>query len=492
MKKFLERTRDRIFLGGSWETARGGVLEVESPSDGTIAARVGNAGPEDLEAAVERAREARSLWRTMPSLERGRILARVAASIRDHDREIAELIGLENGMPAGAARFIEVPMAADTFDYYAGLASRPLGRVLPFNLPGSPPRHLVLTVDQPVGVVGLITPWNFPLLMPAWKLAAALAAGCPVLLKPAPETPLSALYLAHLLEEAGLPEGVLSVLTGGDDLGERIVRHPEVAKIALTGGSDTGRAVLAAAAPLLKRVSLELGGKSPLILFEDADVDAACDAALFGTFFNSGQVCQASSRLLVHTSVYRRVVDRLVARAGALRVGPFTDDRADLGPIITRERLAAIDAHVEGARSEGASVLTGGHPLKGPGYYYPPTVITDVSALAPVAQEEIFGPVVVVLPFASEEEAVELANATTYGLAAAIWTRDVRRALSMAQAVEAGTVWINTVQVLTPTAPFGGFKASGIGRDLGEEGMRSYLETKSIIVDLNDWPMAYF
>lgn len=492
MRELLERAHERLFLAGSWEKAHGGVMAVESPSDATQVASVGRAGPEDLDLAVARAQDARGLWRMLPSLERGRILARAAESIRAHDQEIAQLIGLENGMPAGAARFIEVPMAADTFDYYAGLSSRPMGRVVPFNLPGSPPRHLVFTVDQPVGVAGMLTPWNFPLLMPAWKLAAALAAGCPVILKPAPETPLSALYLAQLLHDAGLPEGVLSVLPGGDDLGEHIVRHPGVAKIALTGGTDTGRAVLAQAAPLLKRVSLELGGKSPLLLFEDADVDAACDAALFGIFFNSGQVCQASSRVLVHRSLYQRFVDRLVERAAALRVGPASDDRADLGPVITRERLQAIDAHVQAARSDGARILTGGHPLAGPGYFYPPTVVTEASSAAPIAKEEIFGPVVVVLPFASEAEAVELANATAYGLAAAIWTRDVRRALSVALAIEAGTVWINTIQVLTPTAPFGGFKASGIGRDLGEEGLRQYVETKTVIVDLNDWPMAYF
>lgn len=490
----FSRAEGRIWLGGRFAPGGGGRLEVRSPATGEIVGWAGEASGEDLEEAVETAKGVHRsrLWASIPSLERGRILAAAARGIRERELEFQAVISDENGMPPSAARFIEVPMAADAFDAYAGMASGPYGEVVPFNLPGATSDYLVLSLREPVGVAGVITPWNFPLLMPTWKVAAALAAGCPVILKPAPETPFTALLLAEVLAEAGLPEGALSVLTGGDDLGEAIVRHPGIPKVALTGGVATGERVMAAAARPGKRLSLELGGKSPLILFEDVDVEAAVDAALFGVFLNAGQVCQASSRVLVEASIHDRFLARLTERAAALRVGPPSDSLADIGPVISAGRLEAIDAMVASARRAGAEIQTGGERLEGAGNFYAPTVISNVTPEMDVVREEVFGPVVVVMPFEDEEAAVDLANATLYGLTAAVWTKDVKRALRLVRRLEAGTIWVNAVQVLTPTAPFGGFKASGLGRDLGGAGMAQFQEAKTVIIDLNEWPMAFF
>lgn len=466
------------------------------PSWGAPFAEVGFATQAEVDQAVTAARLAHEegSWRRMPVLERQRILSAMAASLRRRTIDLARLIARESGMPMHAARFIEIPMAADAFDFFGAAGTRVHGETVPFSLSGATTDYLAYTERRPVGVVALLTPWNFPLLMPAWKVAAALAAGCTVVLKPAPETPLTALALGLAAEEAGLPPGVLNIVPGDDAAGARLVVHPDVNKVALTGGTETGRLVAQAAAQGLKRVSLELGGKSANIVFADSDLDEAVSGALFGIFFNSGQVCQAGSRILVERSAVDAFVERLVARAADLTVGPAEDDMTDLGPLVSRTQFDRVRGHVERAlESHAGTLVLGGVPDAAEGgYFAPPTVFRDVHPSSELARSEVFGPVAAVLPFDTEEDAVRLANGTLYGLAGAVWTHDVKRALRVARDLDAGTVWVNAYQVLTPTLPFGGFKESGYGKELGEEGLMAYLDTKSVIVDLNPSALQFF
>ncbi|WP_018133452.1 aldehyde dehydrogenase family protein [Effusibacillus pohliae] len=368
------------------------------------------------------------------------------------------------------------------------------GETLPFSLTGAPPEHFVFTLKEPIGVAGLITPWNFPLLMPAWKIAPALAAGCSMVLKPAPQTPLTALKLAEICEEAGVPAGVVNVVPGGDEAGKALVAHREVPKIAFTGETATGRHILASAAPHIKRVTLELGGKSPNIVFNDANLEEAAQSALFGIFFNSGQVCQAGSRIFVQRESYEPFLEALSSMARKLKVGQGTDPTTDLGPVISEEQLNKIESYIERGKRDGAELLVGGNrPTHLPkGYFIEPTIFAGVRPDMAIAREEIFGPVAAVLPFSDEEDVIRQANDTIYGLAAAVWTRDIKRGLRLVKRIQSGTVWVNTYQVLTPTAPFGGYKQSGLGKELGERSLEAYLETKSVIVDLNEKPMMFF
>ena len=469
-------------------------LPVVSPSDGTLVATVRAAGPQDVHRAV-RAAEAASRdrrWLGVPVLERQRVMGRAAQALRAHDGDLGRLIAREMGMPETAARYVEVPYAAGVLDYYAGLVASVSGETLPVDIPGVDPAFHVFTTRRPVEVAALITPWNFPLLLPVWKVAAALAAGSAVVLKPAPEAPLTALALVALLESAGVPPGVINVLPGGDAVGEALCTHPGVRHISFTGSSAAGRAVAAQAGQGLKRVQLELGGKSPALVFADADVDSAVSQCLFGVYFNSGQVCQAASRILVHESQYAPFLEQFTARAQALRVGAATDPDTDLGPLVRPSQVAFIQDHVDRALAGGARCLLGGHPLAGPGSFYAPTVLADVSPALSVFQDELFGPVAVVTPFATDLEGLRLANATPYGLAAAVFTRDLRRALSISGALAAGTVWINTSQMQSPTVPFGGMKASGWGRELGRAGLEEFLDTQATWIDLHEVPPTYF
>ncbi|MGZ0086721.1 aldehyde dehydrogenase family protein [Caldibacillus thermoamylovorans] len=491
-----QTTEADLWIDGEWRPAASGErFDVIDPATGEVTARVADAGEDDIDAAVTVAEEAFSdrRWLAISPLERGRILRRIAELIRQHHDELARLMTRENGMPINMARFIEIPLAADCFDFFASLVVKPQGEVLPFSVAGTAPDYMAWTVKEPIGVAGLITPWNFPLLMPTWKIAPALAAGCTMVVKPAPETPLTALKLAELCQEAGVPDGVVNVLPGRDEAGKALVRHPRVPKIAFTGETATGRHILQAAAPHIKRVTLELGGKSPNIIFADADLEQAAKSALFGVFYNSGQVCQAGSRILVERSVYETFVQLLADRANTLRMGPGMSARTDIGPVVSREQYDKVLRYIDIGRQEGAKLVAGGNarPELG-GYFIEPTIFADVKPSMRIAREEIFGPVAAVIPFADEEEAVRLANDTIYGLAAAVWTNDIKRALRLARRVKSGTVWINTYQVLSPTAPFGGYKQSGLGRELGMQALEPYLETKTVICDVNDRPMTLF
>lgn len=478
----------RMLIGGDWqETASGAVIDVEDPATGRPFASVPAGTAADVDRAVARARAAfeSDTWSRMRPLDRAKIIEAIARKIEDNAGELALLESYDNGKAVHHALAVDVPAAVDIFRYMAGWASKIGGQVNPIS--GDGRQYHSYSVREPIGVVGQIVPWNYPLAMAAWKIAPALAAGCTIVLKPSEVTPLTALRLAELALEAGLPEGVLNVVTGyGHEAGQALVEHPGIDKIAFTGSTRVGKQIVQTAARDLKRVTLELGGKSPSLIFADADLDKASLGAALAIFFNSGQVCLAASRLYVERSVFDRVVEGVAQAAKSFRLGHGRDSDTMLGPLVSRAQQQRVLDYIEQGRAAGAEIVTGGGTGARDGYFVEPTIFANPSPDASIVKEEIFGPVLVATPFDDVEEVVRAANDTRYGLAANIWTRDLSRAHLTARKLQAGVVWVNTHGMNDPSAPFGGVKESGWGREVGEEGVLNYTETKTVTVLLGD------
>jgi acyl-CoA reductase-like NAD-dependent aldehyde dehydrogenase len=472
-----------LLIGGERVPAHdGATFDTVDPSMGEPIAQVAQAGAADVDAAVRAAAaafEQGSKWRKAPAAERSRLLMRLADLVEEHAAELAELESLDNGKPVTYARQIDVPLTVAHFRYFAGWPTKIEGEVIPV----SAPNMLCYTRSEPVGVAGQIIPWNFPLMMASWKMAPALAAGCTVVLKPAEQTPLTALRLGDLALEAGVPPGVVNVITGAGETGAALVDHPGVQKISFTGSTAVGREIGAKAGRALKRVTLELGGKSANIILPDANLKAAIGGSFQGIYFNAGQACNAGSRLFVHKEQFDDVIAALAERAPKMRIGPGLDPDTQLGPLVSAEQRDRVAGYIEQGKQEGGELVAGGTG-RGPGYFMEPTLfVTDSDDLV-IAREEIFGPVLVASPFDSEEEVAARANRSEYGLAAGVWTRDVGAAHRMAALLEAGTIYVNVWGLTDPAAPFGGFKASGVGREHGRAGLDEYLEPKTVWTSL--------
>ena len=480
--------RNRMLIGGEWtESADGQCIDVEDPATAEIFTRVPAGSAEDIDRAVGAARKAfeSASWARMRPLDRGKIIESIARKIEEHAGELALLESYDNGKAVHHALAVDVPAAVDIFRYMAGWTSKIGGHVNPIS--GDGQQYHSYSLREPVGVVGQIVPWNYPLAMAAWKIAPALAAGCTIVLKPSELTPLTALRLAELALEAGLPEGVLNVVTGyGQDAGQALVEHPGVDKIAFTGSTRVGKQIVRTAADDLKRVTLELGGKSPSLIFADADLEKATLGAALAIFFNSGQVCLAASRLFVERSVYDQVVEGIAKVAQGFKLGHGRDPDTMLGPLVSRAQQIRVLDYIEQGRQCGAEIVTGGGTGGKDGYFVEPTIFANPNRDASIVREEIFGPVLVATPFDDVEEVVKAANDTRYGLAANIWTRDLSRAHLTARRLQAGVVWINTHGMNDPSAPFGGVKESGWGREVGEEGLLHYTETKTVTALLGE------
>jgi acyl-CoA reductase-like NAD-dependent aldehyde dehydrogenase len=483
VSKYLESSPKMTIGGRPADAASGAAFEVRDPSTGSVVCEVPRGGQEDIDIAVTAAKEAVDdrRWSGLRPGKRTEVLIKLADLIKRNMTELSQLESLDAGKPINIASG-EVWAAADVFRYYAGWPTKVFGETNP-----SAEEMFVYSLREPVGVCGGIIPWNFPLIMAAWKVAPALAFGNAIVLKPAEQTPLTAMRLGELALEAGVPEGIVNVVTGfGDEAGQALAQHGEVDKIAFTGSTEVGRKILHASEGNLKRVTLELGGKSPNIVFADANMRRASKGSMFGIFLNSGQVCTAGSRILVESSIHDEFVSSLVDATASMKLGPGLDDETGMGPVVSEQQLERVTGYIDIGKAEGAEVATGGERATelGDGYFVQPTIFTGVRNDMRIAQEEIFGPVAAVIEVADVDEAIAVANDTIYGLAAAVWTNDLTKAHKVAKGIKAGTVWINGSGMVDPSVSFGGYKQSGFGRELGLHSMEAYTEVKSVWVNL--------
>jgi aldehyde dehydrogenase (NAD+) len=473
----------QLLINGQWTPARSGkTFDTINPATEEVIAQVAEADAADVEMAVRAARQAfdDGPWPRMDARERGRIMMRLADLMEAEIDELAALESLDNGKPVSDAKLGDIPLAISVLRYYAGWADKIQGATIPIS-----GNFFCYTRKEPVGVAGQIIPWNFPILMVSWKWGPALAAGCTVVMKPAEQTPLTALRLARLAQEAGVPDGVINVVPGfGPTAGAAIVKHPGIDKVAFTGSGETAQIIMRQAADQLKRLTFELGGKSPNIVFADADLDAAAAGAHVGIYLNQGQCCCAGSRLFVEDTIHGEFVERVVADSKARRVGDPFDPATQQGPQVDKAQFDKIMGYIKTGQQEGATLAAGGGRVGDKGFFIEPTVFTNVKDEMAIAREEIFGPVLSVLKFSDMDELIRRANATNFGLAAAVWTRDIAKAHEAAKRLRAGTVWVNCYDVFDAAAPFGGFKQSGFGRELGEKGLDPYLEHKTVTVSL--------
>ena len=475
----------RLLIDGQW-TDGAKKFDTINPATGEVLTQVVEASPEAVDRAVSAARKAfedrSGPWRKMSASERGRLIWHLADLVEKHIDELAELETLDNGKPIFESRYVDMPMVIDVLRYYAGWATKIQGETV-----NTFETAFTYTLREPVGVVGLIIPWNFPLLLASWKLGPALACGNTIVLKPAEQTPLTALRFGELAIEAGVPAGVLNIVTGGPETGKAIVRHPGIDKIAFTGSTAVGKEIMRSSADTLKRVTLELGGKSPNIVFADSDIDSAVKGAINGIFYGKGEVCNAGSRLFVEKKVQDEFLEKLVARAKKLQPADPLDPKTRLGAIVSQEQMQTVLSYVETGKREGAKLIAGGNRVSvdgGKGFFLEPTIFGDVTNDMKIAQEEIFGPVLATLSFDDIDQVIDLANRNQYGLAAAVWTRDIKKAHSVSRQLKAGTVWINTYGLMDAALPFGGYKSSGFGRELGMHAIEHYTELKTVWLNL--------
>jgi aldehyde dehydrogenase (NAD+) len=483
----MKLPQTNLYIGGKWlEPTSGKKFQTTNPATEEVITEIALAGQNDVDQAVQEARKAveEGPWSKLSATDRGKLLHKIGDALMAHADEFAHLETIDIGKPIAESRNIDVPFVADLFHYYAGWANKYHGETIPVK-----GNYLNYTLREPVGVVGTITPWNFPLLLAAWKIAPALAMGNAVVHKPSEQSPLTSLKLAEICHEIELPAGAFNVVTGsGRVTGSAMLQHPGVDKIAFTGGTSTGILVMQEAAKTLKKVTLELGGKSPNIVFEDADLDAAVKGAMNGIFYNKGEVCAAGSRLFIQESAHDAFLEKLMERGKKLTAGDPLDPKTRFGPLCNSDQYQKVLAYIDAGKAEGAKVVLGGERAKvgnGKGYFVQPTIFDDVTNQMRIAREEIFGPVLSAIRFKNLDDLIAQANDTIYGLAAGVWTRDIKKAHYVAKKIKAGTVWINTYNIYDPASPFGGYKQSGFGRELGMHALESYTQVKSVWVDMN-------